>query len=77
MVPIAFQKSKIRVQSYLIIHQSQQSDSSQVNQIEKQNESVDISNQSYYSDINAKHTILRWIYKVFDNKNESNIYSIL
>ncbi|CAD8062919.1 unnamed protein product [Paramecium primaurelia] len=39
------------LQSYLIIHQSQQSEGSQVNQIEKQNESaVDISNQSYYSE---------------------------
>ncbi|CAK92232.1 unnamed protein product (macronuclear) [Paramecium tetraurelia] len=38
------------LQSYLIIHQSQQSERSLVNQTEQQNESVDISNQSYYSE---------------------------
>ncbi|CAD8127924.1 unnamed protein product [Paramecium sonneborni] len=38
------------LQSYLIVHQSQQSQGSQLNQTEQQNESVDVSNQSYYSE---------------------------
>ncbi|CAD8082063.1 unnamed protein product [Paramecium primaurelia] len=38
------------LQSQLIVHQSQQSKGFQINQTEQQNESVDLSNQSYYSE---------------------------
>ncbi|CAK94374.1 unnamed protein product (macronuclear) [Paramecium tetraurelia] len=38
------------VQSNLMLHESQQSEGSQVNHMEPQNESVDISNQSYFSE---------------------------
>ncbi|CAD8199106.1 unnamed protein product [Paramecium octaurelia] len=49
-VNLLLEEQNQSVQSNLMLHQSQQSGGSQVNYMEPQNESVDISNQSYYSE---------------------------